>query len=85
MSINLPLIVRWDCQLQPPCRIFAVLAEIFAGFVAEVFAKEVTRWLELKRLQKKLAFLPPLFLAHFEGCIMSINKLAKRLLLQQKN
>jgi hypothetical protein len=85
MSLNLPLIIRRYCQLQPPCRIFAGLAEFFAGSVAEIHVVEVKRWLELKRLQKKQASLPPLFLAHFEGCITSINKRVKRSLLLQKN
>jgi hypothetical protein len=85
MSLNLPLINRWDCQLQPLCRIFADLAEVFAGSVAEILKEEVTRWLALKRLQKKLAFLPPPFHAHFVGCIMSINKLVKKSLLRQKS
>jgi hypothetical protein len=78
MPRNLLLVTRWDCQLQPPCRIFAVLAEIFAGFVAVIVEREVKRWPELKRLLKKLAFLPPLFLARFADFIMSINKLAKK-------
>jgi hypothetical protein len=64
---------------------FSVLAEVFAGFLAETVAKEVKRWPELKRLQKKLAFLPPLFPALFADFIMSINKLATKLLPLLKN
>jgi hypothetical protein len=84
MPRNLLLITRWDCQLLPLCRIFAVLAEIFAGFVAEIIAEEVKIWLALKRLQKKQVSLLPLFLARCVDFIMSINKLAKKLLLLQK-
>jgi hypothetical protein len=46
---------------------------------------EVMGWLALKRLQKKQAFLPPPFHEHSVGYIMSISKLAKRLLLLPKS
>jgi hypothetical protein len=64
--------------LQPLCRTFTVLAGALAEIVAEFKEMEVKRWRALKRLQKKLAFLPPLFHALFAGFIMSINKRATR-------
>jgi phage-related holin len=71
--------------LQPLCRIFAVVTDFFAGIVAEIDSKEVKKWPASKRLQKKLAFRPPLFLAHYVDFIMSTNKLATKLLPLQKS
>jgi hypothetical protein len=51
---------------------------LFAGTFAGIDMKEVKRWLALKKLQKRQAFLPPLFLGHYVDFIMSINKPAKR-------
>jgi hypothetical protein len=58
---------------------------LFAGIVAEIDTKEVKKWPASKRLQKKLVFLPPLFLAHYVDCTTLINKLATKLLPLQKS
>jgi hypothetical protein len=70
------------------CSIFAVLLQSLQ-FLLQSFTEpeglEVMKWLESKRSPKRLGYLPPPFLAHFEGYIMSINKLATRLLLPQRS
>jgi hypothetical protein len=71
--------------LQPLCRTFTVLAGALAEIVAEFPQMEVKRWQALKRLQKKLAFQPPLFHEHYVDFIMLINKRATKLLPLQKN